>query len=59
MPVDIAGFTGHKAVVKVFMEHVARKVDALKGRGPGAEEIDLNSKVEKPIFDELEHLNKL
>ena len=59
MPVDIAGFTGNKSVIKVFMEHVAGKIDARHGKGPGAEEVDLNSKVKKPIFNEIEHLNKL
>ena len=62
MPVDIAGFTGHKLVLKVFMEHVAKKVDALVGQGPGAEdkvEVDLNQDITKPIFNELEHLSKL
>ena len=45
MPVDIAGFSGHRLVLKVFMEHVAKKVDAFVGQGPGAEEkveVDLN-----------------
>ena len=36
MPVDIAGFTGHKEVIKVFMEHVAAKIDAMQeANGPG------------------------
>ena len=62
MPVDIAGFTGHKLVLKVFMEHVAKKVDAFVGQGPGAEdkvEVDLNADIEKPVFNEIEHLGKL
>ena len=59
MPVDIAGFTGHKKVFKVFMEHVAAKVDAHKGMGPGAEEINLEKDVHRPVFDELTILKKL
>lgn len=62
MPVDIAGFTGHQRVLKVFMEHVAKKVDAFVGKGPGAEEnveVDLNSDVKQPKFNEVEHLANL
>lgn len=56
MPVDIAGFTGHKKVLKVFMEHVAAKIDAHKGMGPGADEINLENKVQRPVFDEFTYI---
>jgi len=56
MPVDIAGFTGNKKVLKVFMEHVAAKVDAHKWIGPGAEEINLETMVNTPKFNELSYL---
>ena len=62
MPVDIAGFTGHTSVLKIFMEHVAKKVDAFVGKGPGAEEnveVDLNSEVHQPKFNEVDYLSKL
>lgn len=59
MPVDIAGFTGNKKVLKVFMEHVAAKVDAHKGMGPGADEINLETLVITPKFNELSYLEKL
>ena len=60
MPVDIAGFTGNKGVIKVFMEHAASKIEEKMGtHGPGAGDINLEASVKKVVFDELEYLNKL
>ena len=60
MPVDIAGFTGNRGVIKVFMEHAASKIDAHKGiKGPGAGDIDLDNKVKKVQFNVREYLDKL
>lgn len=60
-PVDIAGFSGHYPVVKVFMEHTAKKIEhKYHMQGPGtSDKVDLDSAVKKPKFDELEYLSKL
>jgi len=43
------------------MEHTAAKIEKkYQMRGPGTEdEIDLNSKIRKPVFNELDYLKKL
>lgn len=55
-PVDIAGFTGHKRVVKVFMEHVAAKIDTKYGiTGPGVNTEEEEKKIEQEMVRKTEH----
>ena len=59
MPVDIAGFTDHQKVIKVFMENVARKIDAEVAIGPGvAEDAELVTpadNTDKPDVEEAKN----
>lgn len=59
MPVDIAGFTDHQKVIKVFMENVARKIDAEVAIGPGvAEDAELVTpadNTDKPVVEEAKN----
>ena len=49
LPVDVAGFLGHKKVVKVFIEHIAARIDEKTNRNENL--LDLDKKIRKPVFD--------
>lgn len=57
MPIDMAGFIGHKNVIKVFIEHAAAGIEKQFKLGDGI--IRLNEPVRKPVFDKLSFLKKL